>query len=96
MVAHAKYAQSNISASATYLLWLPLAYMHCLIVVLDGLICRGSSLFCNLHCDWLIASTKAAASGSPRHPQVWAGSECKSRVLLPCPDVLAQPAFWLV
>ena len=65
MVAHAKYAQSNISASATYLLWLPLAYMHCLIVVLDGLICRGSSLLCNLHCDWLIASTKAAASGSP-------------------------------
>ena len=34
-VAHAKYAQLDTSALATYVLCFPLAYMHCLIVVLD-------------------------------------------------------------
>ena len=34
-VAHAKYAQSDTSALATYFLCSPLAYMHCLLVVLD-------------------------------------------------------------
>ena len=34
-VAHAKYAQSDTSALAIYVIYFPLAYIHCLIVVLD-------------------------------------------------------------
>ena len=79
-------------------LWTKLPLGSCTFqgVVLDGLICKAYSFFCNLHCCWLIACTKIAASASTRGPQFWTGSERNPRVLLLCPDVLAEPAFWLV